>query len=434
MTAPAVALLLLFTAQASGPAPSIPKRARALIPRLERALTENIAGFWYPRSLDRKYGGYIIAFDPKGEPKREYTKGLVTQARTLWLFARLARGGFKGPGWGNREMLEAADWGYRFLSEKMWDHEHGGFYWEVDATGDRRLRPRKMIYGQAFALYALSEYYLAGRRKEALDFAEQFFRLLDAKAHDRTYGGYIEAFEEDWTPLPDGETTYMRPAGLKTMNSHLHLMEAMTVFAEASELEKARERLLELITIESNTVVRKDAGACTDKYTRQWEPLMDGDNARVSPGHDVENIWLLMEANRAAGIPDHPLHDLYRALFAHALKFGNDEYRGGFYESGLPGQLADRRDKIWWVQAEALVAALRMFDVTGDPKYFEVFEKTWEFVDQHQIDWKGGEWHAIVTPDGPADVEKGHLWKAGYHNGRALIECLKVLRKVAEEP
>ena len=250
--------------------------ATTYIPKLEKILKENIASFWYTKSLDRENGGYTINFGPKGELRGQGTKMIVTQARTVWLFSRLARAGYACPERsrrGGNEYLEAADLGYRFLKEKMWDAKYGGFYWEVDVTGYKKLRPRKHLYGQAFALYAISEYYLASKKQEVLDFAVQFFDLLEAKSHDRTYGGYIEFFNEDWTPVPDTEISYMgAPSGLKLMNTHLHLLEAMTTFYRASRLPLARERLIELINIESNAVVRKDLGACTDKYERDWTP------------------------------------------------------------------------------------------------------------------------------------------------------------------
>ncbi|HCO96324.1 MAG TPA: hypothetical protein DIU00_20695, partial [Phycisphaerales bacterium] len=220
--------------------------AESAIPKLEKVLQENIASFWYTKSLDRINDGYTINFGPKGEPKGPGTKMIVTQARTMWLFARLARAGY-----GGEEYIEAAELGYRFLKDKMWDAENGGFYWEVDASGNEKLKPRKHLYGQSFALYAISEYYLATERQDVLDFAIRFFELLEEKSHDKIYGGYIEFFDEDWTPVPAGENSYMGvPIGLKLMNTHLHLLEAITTFYRASKLPLARERLLELINIE----------------------------------------------------------------------------------------------------------------------------------------------------------------------------------------
>jgi cellobiose epimerase len=393
-------------------------------PRLEKILTENIVPFWVEKSLDREHGGYVISFDAQGRIKEPATKMIVSQARTVWLFSRLARAGYE-----REKHLEAAKIGYRFLWEKMWDKANGGFYWEVDVTGDKVLKPNKHMYGQSFALYAVSEYALASGDKEALDFATRFFNLLEEKAHDKTYGGYIESFSPDWTPLPADENSYMgAPAGLKLMNTHLHLLEAITTFYRASKLPLARERLLELINIESNTVVRKTIGACTDKYERDWMVRLDGNYARVSYGHDIENIWLLMDACDAAGVSNHPFMDLYKTLFEYSLKYGYDETNGGFYYTGPFNAPADDLDKSWWVQAEAIVSALHMYHYTKDPKYLSVFEKTFEFIETKMVDWKTGEWHSSISPQGQPRGDEANPWKAGYHNGRAMIECLQILR------
>ena len=402
----------------------------ALRTELEKTLQENILDFWYPRSIDKANGGYIIAFGPKGQLKPNATKGIVTQARNVWFFARLARSGEFGSKVTKQQLLGAADHGYRFLREKMWDGVNGGFYWEVDAAGEKQIRPKKHLYGQSFGLYALSEFALASGRKDVLDFAMEFFRLLEDKSHDKQFGGYIEFFNRDWSTPPAEEAGYMGDPRLKLMNTHLHLMEALTTFYHASKLPLARERLIELIAIQSNTVVRKEWGACTDKYDRDWRPRLDGNYSRISYGHDIENVWLLMDANHAAGVADAPYHDLYRTLWGYSLKYGYDSERGGFYYTGWHGQPADDRNKSWWVQAEALVSALRMYRVTKEAAYLEVFRKTWEFVRDQQIDWEVGEWHATVTPEGEKRGDKAQIWKSAYHNGRAMIECLPLVREL----
>ena len=392
--------------------------------RLEKILSENIAPFWLAKSLDRENGGYIINSGPAGEPSGTGTKALVTQARMVWYFARMARAGRDV-----QQNLAAAEIGYRFLKEKMWDAKNGGFYWEMDPGGDKKLMPRKHLYGQSYGFYAVSEYYLASKRQDVLAFATLIFDVLEARAHDKTYGGYVEYFNEDWTSPAADEVSYMgAPADWKLMNTHLHLMEAMTTFYRASRLPMARERLLELIEIDSNAVVRKDLGACTDKYRRDWTPILDGDFARVSYGHDIESVWLLMDACEAAGLPIHPLLDLFRALWNYSLRYGYDRSQGGFYDSGPIRQEADRRRKIWWVEAEAIVSALYMYRFTRDPQYLEVFDKTLEFIENHLVDWSNGEWHEFVTPDGQTGGSKAHAWKAAYHNGRAMIECLQLLK------
>lgn len=118
---------------------------------------------------------------------------IVTQPRMVWLFARAARAGYGD----RKQMLAAAEHGYQFLTTKMWDAKNGGFYWEVDVTGEKKLRPKKHMYGESFALYAISEYAQASGRKDVLAFATKVFDLFEKKAHDAKYGGYRETFEED---------------------------------------------------------------------------------------------------------------------------------------------------------------------------------------------------------------------------------------------
>jgi len=429
LSAWAAILILLAGLAGAAPPPSAQDLA-AHAAALEKNLIANILAFWHPRCLDREHGGYIINFGPQGESKGPGTKGIVTQARTLWFFARMARAGYGG----REAMLAAAETGYRFLRDKMWDAAHGGFYWEVEPTGAKPLRPGKHLYGQAFGLYALSEYALASGREDVLEFATRFFGLLDEKAHDPLHGGYIEFFGADWSEPPPGAAPYAGGVtGQKLLNTHLHLMEAISAYLRASGSQTARIRLTELAAIGGNAVVRKGPIACTDRYQRDWTPLLDGEWSRVSYGHDLENIWLLIEASETLGISPSPYTELFRHIFAYSLEHGFDSKDGGFFESGPLGAPAGRKTKIWWVQAEALVGALAMYKLTRDPRYYAVFEQTWRFVNQRQTDWEHGEWHANLTPEGEPRGDKANLWKGPYHNGRAMIECIAHLRALEAE-
>jgi mannose/cellobiose epimerase-like protein (N-acyl-D-glucosamine 2-epimerase family) len=416
---------------AAGSAQTARQRLRAAAPRIARNLRENVVPFWFPRGVDKARGGYTVHYGPKGEELPGGTKMIVTQARQLWLASRLMRSTHgRAAAAAAKETIdlrEAADVGFRFLRDRMWDRTNGGFYWDVDPTGEEVRRPHKHLYGQAFGLYALSEYYLATKNTEALDLAHKLFALIEAKAWDREQGGYREFFARDWSAPPADVQPYLGGSpDHKLMNTHLHLLEALTWYVHAGGGALAKERLADLITIQTQTVVRKSWGACTDRYQRDWTPLLDPPNARVSYGHDLENIWLVVDALRALDRPTAPYHDLFRELFAYAMTHGDDRANGGFFDSGPPQQPADRRAKVWWVQAEALVSALTMFQLTGDPRYADVFERTWAWIDTKQTDWTSGEWFETIQPDGtPRAGNKAHQWKAGYHNGRALIEVLE---------
>ena len=417
------ALLVQPSVGGSLRASTAPDELRQLLPEIRRNLETAIVGFWYPRSVDRTHGGYVIAFDREGRRAADAPKMIVSQARMLWLSARLARAGHR-----RDELLEAADHGFRFLRDRMWDREHGGFYWEVDESGTRVTEPHKHLYGQAFALYALAEYYRASGRHEALETAERLFAVLEARAYDRRHGGYVEFFSREWSDPPAGATSYLGPPNdAKRLNTHLHLLEAFTTLLRASPSPLVRERLQELVTIQTTTVVRNRFGACTDEHRPDWSPVLTPEAARVSYGHDLENIWLVDDALDALGRSSAPLVDLYRALFAYSRRHGYDERGGGFFDSGPLGAPADRRTKTWWVQAESLVGALTMYRLTGEPAYADVFVQTWRWTNTAQTDWEHGEWFEAVDPDGATRGGKGHRWKTGYHNGRALLEAIRLI-------
>ncbi len=412
---------LLFAAAAHGQTPG----AAELAARMERMLLENILPFWHPQTLDTVHGGYRLNHDARGAWLGDAPKAVVTQARMVWFFARMARAGY-----GDRQkMLDAAAHGYRFLTERMRDPRHGGYSWRVDATGRQVLAPKKHLYGQAFVLYALSEYAMASGRKDVLEEAVRLFDLLEEKAHDPRHGGYRESFNEDWTLPPAGEAGYLGVGpDVKLMNTHLHLLEAMTSFWRASALPLARERLIELIQIEGSAVVRHQWGACSDRHRLDWTPVLEGRGGHASYGHDLENIWLLEDALRAAGLPVQPWLGFFRHNFEYSMRFGWDARNGGFWDWGPLGRPAESRIKIWWVQAEALVSALTMYRLTGERQFREVFERTWQFIESHMADLENREWHAQVDEKRKPGGRKAHEWKGPYHNGRAMIECLALLR------
>ena len=253
---------------------------------LERVLTNNIIPFWYPEIVDTSEGGYRLNHDLAGTYKGPANKCLVTQARILWFFSRLVNSKYE-----TREYLAAATHGYEFLRDKMWDQQFGGFYWEVDASGNRVGRLEKQTYGQAFALYALTEYATASGDSYAKGTAEEVFGLLESKAYDQRYGGYRDILQRDWSVLPaSGAAHAPGRVPIKRMNTHLHLLEAMTTFYEFTKDTLARKRLIELILVNSNSVVRKDIGACTDQHLENWQPLTGPEHQRISYGHDPRQL------------------------------------------------------------------------------------------------------------------------------------------------
>jgi len=408
---------------------------------LEKTLTDNVLKFWFPRSIDRKYGGFFTSYGREGEFAGNGHKQIVTQARMVWLTARLTRAGY---GDGDR-YLQTAENGFDFLVDAMWDDDHGGFYWEVERDGTPS-KPNKHLYGQAFGVYALSELARVTDDDRPDQYAHELVNLLDEHAKDHKHGGYVEYFTPDWKPITEGQTylgniepdwspkesgdSVLNPT-LKLTNTHLHLMEAFTTYYEAFGTDRGRERLHELVDIVTNTVYRKGRRFCTDKYESDWTPKLDDENFRiVSYGHDLEGVWLTMEAADALGLSTDLYAELFETLWDYSIEYGYDEDRGGFFFYGDFDEPASFRIKAWWVQAECMTSALRMYEHTGEEQYLNIFEDTWAFVDEYQIDREHGEWHSGVTDDLEPVGRKGAVYKAAYHNGRALLECIEAIDRL----
>jgi mannose/cellobiose epimerase-like protein (N-acyl-D-glucosamine 2-epimerase family) len=390
---------------------------------LERILIENIIPFWRRDVIDLKDGGYRLNHDIWGKWKGKAKKSLVTQARTLWFFSRLASTRYGSP-----ENLGAASHGYLFLRNRMWDKKYGGFFWEVNSTGRLASKPYKQLYGQAFGLNAIAEYAKVTGDCSALEITGQLFDLLENHGHDTQYGGYIESFNRDWGPLPANKINLLNSlAKIKLMNTHLHLVEALTSYYLLTKNLKARLRLKELIFTLCDSVVNKSVGCCTDKFQRDWTPLRGSLHDRVSYGHDLENIWLLFATCHAVGISNFTKLNLYRTIFSNAVRYGFDRKEGGFYDSGRLKKPADKSEKIWWVQAEALVTTLLMHCITGDEIHFSYFTQTLDWIAKHQVDWQNGDWYMQVEKNGRASGDKAGNWKSPYHNGRAVMICLELI-------
>lgn len=409
------------------------------LPELKQTLTENVLDFWFPRSIDDDHGGFITSYDKQGEFADNGHKQIVTQARMVWLTARLAHEGY------GEEYRDIADHGFVFLIEKMWDDDHGGFLWEVERDGTPS-KSNKHLYGQSFALYALSEYYCTTEDERAADYAHELVDLIEEHAKDHQHGGYVEYFTPDWEPITEGQTyleniepdwspkesgdSVLDPT-LKLTNTHLHLLEGFTTYYQVFGTTMGRHRLHELLNILTNTVYRKTRGFCTDKYEPDWTPkLSDEEFQIVSYGHDLEGVWLTMEAADALDVPTDIFMELYETLWDYSLEYGYDDEHGGFYFYGGFDEPASFRVKAWWVQAECMTSALRMFERTDNERYLDVFAETWKFINQYHVDEEYGEWHSGVNEDLQPVGRKGAVYKAAYHNGRALLECVQILNRL----
>jgi mannobiose 2-epimerase len=426
---------LLGVALLAGPVPAqdkpltppSPQELREKASNCRRLLKTSLVDFYLPAAIDRANGGYLESLrDGKLAPTGE--KFLTQQGRQLWFFSTLAREGIE-----RDAAREAARSGFEFQEKKMRDRRHGGYFSKVTDAGEPK-DARKHVYLNAFALYGLVAYYRAADDPQALAAARDLFRVLEDKAHDRRYGGYVEFFTEDWRPITDPkEANYVGATGTKTYNTHLHVLEALTELYRVWPDPLVRQRLDELLVINTNTVRHPDFFCNIDGWRPEWRLIETPSNLRASYGHDVECAWLTLHAARTLGQSPALLRGWAEGLCGYSMKYGYDRSHGGFFYTGPLGRPADDTRKEWWVQAEALVSMLEMYRLTGKPDYYAAFGQTLDFVEKHQVAREGGWWATRAADGSPKGDARSSPWQGAYHSGRAMLLCAKMLDELADK-
>jgi mannobiose 2-epimerase len=429
------------SAQTVQTATTLPPNATSyghLASEVENNLEQHVLSKWFPAATDRERGGFYQNFAEDWTRLETTEKSIVYQSRLTWIAAQEA---MRSPQTMNA-YREYSRHGLKFLRDVLWDKQHGGFFWAVDRNAQPATERgrEKHVYGISFGIYAAAANYKATRDAQALNLAQRAFQWLDAHAHDARNGGYYEALTSQGQLILVPPVT---PSGLKvdaigtrygykSMNSHIHLLEAFTALYEVWPDRKLRARLQETFNIVRDKIVVEQVGAMNLYFTPDWRALPDHD----SFGHDVETAYLLVEAAAALGKPnDARTWNAARRLVDHALEFGWDTEHGGFYDAGSAFGKPTNTDKIWWTQAEGLNALLLMHERFGKqtPRYWQAFVQQWNFIKQHQIDPVHGGWYPSVTREGspPRARGKSDGWTEAYHQGRALINVSRTLRLLA---
>ena len=392
---------------------------RSLAEAARAELVDHILPYWAERTPDPVHGGFVGRIDGHGRLVAGAPKGGVLNARILWTFAAACRA------LGTARWCAEADRAYAALQGPFRDREHGGVYWSVTADG-RPLETKKQVYAQAFAVYALAESVRLTGDPEALAWAQELYGLIETHAVDPVHGGYLEAFSREWGPAADVRLSEKDDDAPKSMNTHLHVLEAYTTLYRVWPDPALAGRLRDLIRIFLDRVLDPASGHLTCFFDEDWTRT----SALVSFGHDVEATWLLDEAATVLG--DGALTEAVRAatvpVVRRTIAEGLDADGGLLNERHADGRLDD--DKHWWPQAEAVVGFLNAYQATGDDAFAEAALRTWAFIQRHVVDRDAGEWHFRVSRAGVPyrdEEDKVGPWKCPYHNARA---CLEIIERV----
>jgi mannobiose 2-epimerase len=377
----------------------------------------SILSYWEKYGQDTEKGGFYGRVGYDNKPVKNAEKSVVLTARILWTFS-LAHRLFREVGY-----LTLADRAYQQLVKLFYDTEHGGVYWQVNADGTP-ADTRKQIYGNAFAIYGLSEYYRVTNFLPALEKAKELFTLIEKHAFDKRNGGYREAFARDWSATDD--YILSKSPWIKSMNTHLHLIEAYTSLYSVWPDKFLKQQTTGMLESILNHILNSSTNRMQLFFDEQWKPK---DNI-ISFGHDIEASWLLLET--AEILHDKKLIQKVKqksVLMAEAATTGLSRDGALNYEYD-PETAATHTDRSWWVLAEQMVGFYNAYQITGQEHFRSKSERSWGYIVNNFIDRDRGEWFGTVKEDGrPVKGDKINAWKCPYHNARACAEMWKRLDK-----
>jgi cellobiose epimerase len=386
---------------------------------MERELDEKILPFWSEKAVDDVHGGFIGRITNDGNRVPEASRSAVLNTRILWTFSSSYRAK-KTP-----RLLELAHRAYEYILAHFLDREHGGIFWMVNYDGSV-ADPKKHTYATAFAIYAISEYYLATGLPKAKEEAVALFRLLDKHGYEPATGAYYEAFEKSWTRMDDVRLSDSDQPERFSMNTQLHLIEAFTNLFRIYPDTMLRNRLTGLLNLFADKIYDRNNQHFHAFFDDVWKPVP----MPYSYGHDIESVWLMADAARL--LADDALiariGEITRDVAERVITEGFDAVHGGIFNSGYGGNVKDD-DKHWWAQAEAIVGFVEAYQVTHDPVYITRAYQTWEFIQHRLINENVGEWYFRVNTAGKPYTSEDILgpWKCPYHSARA---CLIVPERV----
>lgn len=376
-----------------------------------------ILRYWQQNTVDEAYGGFVGKIDCKNQVVPMATKGIILNTRILWSFAAAAQY------LNTTEYDEVCHRAYQYLCRYFFDKEHGGVIWEVDFEGNP-VNSRKQVYAQAFAIYSLAEYYSYCQAEEAKQQALAIFQLLEDKAKDPFKGGYLEAFDRDWSPLEDMRLSPKDLNAAKTMNTHLHVVEAYTRLLQVTGDEEVRAALRQLTALYNQRFLARE-GYFHLFFDEDWHL-----QSQVSSyGHDIESAWLLLDAAIVVGdeeqtrLCEHNIATIADRMLAEAI----DHDGAVLYEKDLCTGEIDQ-DRHWWPQVECMVGLAYQHMLSGDARYLQSIEGIWQYTTKNLLDKYAGEWYFRVDQNGkPYAEDLVSMWKAPYHTTRACMVINEVL-------
>ena len=384
---------------------------KKLANRYKTELLDSVLPFWLKNSIDKEYGGYFSCLDRDGSVY-DTDKFIWLQGREVWLFSMLCNKlGEK------QEWMDAAIQGAEFLKK----YGHNGdydFYFSLTREGKPLVEPYN-IFSNTFACMAFAQLAKATGSEEYAEIARRIFkRILERRVNPK--GKWSKAVP-GMRPLKD----FALPMIICNM-----ALEVEDIINDPQQLEKTIDECLHEVL---DVFYQPDLGCMLENVSSLDNSRLDCFEGReINPGHDLEALWFIM--NLGIRRNNKALIDKCVEISLSVIEMGWDkEYGGIFYfldSKGAPQQKLEWDQKLWWVHIESAIAMIKGYQLTGNKKCLEWFEKLDEYMWSRFKDPLHPEWFGYLNRRGEMLLPlKGGKWKGCFHVPRGLFEIWQILEK-----
>jgi hypothetical protein len=173
-------------------------------------------------------------------------------------------------------------------------------------------------------------------------------------------------------------------------------------------------------------------------YTR-WNltPVKINDKEVISVGAQLTATLSLLRFYEISGNEQYRKNGI--TLSEQLLHPAWDSVKGSWYNSIEripPFKPQDTTTVSWWIQSYGMFLQLHLYNMTGEKRYLDYYQKMASFWDNYFVDKEFGGVFLNVTPAGnPVEKNKALPWKASYHEmENALLNYLYLTLYVNHKP